>query len=115
MNTYTVDKNQEEFSLKNQAIVRNKTQDYAKVTRNGAVYYLSIAESSRVDEYKVGLSGPQVRQCRQVARGSIMCFQREWLQVALRDPVQLVQWSIPKHEKLVGTISLEVDFYQKPK
>jgi hypothetical protein len=62
--TYTTDKNpSDEFSLRNRACVRDKTNDYAKVTAAGSVQelYLTLAASPRIAAGKLGLSGVQVR------------------------------------------------------
>ena len=63
MNTYTVDKSPaDEFSLKNHAVVHNKSTEYVKVTAAGLMQecYLTLSQHPRMDHGKVGLSGLQV-------------------------------------------------------
>ena len=64
MATYAIEKNpSDEFSLRNRAVVRDKTSDYAKVNVPGNVQecYLTLASSPKIAAGKLGLSGTQVR------------------------------------------------------
>lgn len=61
---YVTDKNpSDEFSLTNRAVVRDKTNNYAKVTVPGSVQecYLTLASHAKMAAGRLGLSGMQVR------------------------------------------------------
>lgn len=63
MTTYITDKSPaDEFSLKNHAVVRDKTHDYAKITAPGLERecYLTLKSHNRMESGKLGLSGLQV-------------------------------------------------------
>lgn len=72
MTTYVIEKNpSDEFSLRNRAVVRDRTNDYAKVTVPGNVQeiYLTLASSPKIAAGKVGLSGTQVSGPRKLRWG----------------------------------------------
>lgn len=76
MNSYAVDKSPaDEFSLKNQAVVRDKEADYAKVTTQGVMqeYYLTLSAYPRMEAGKVGLSGLQVSMSQVGVRFDMSC------------------------------------------
>lgn len=63
MNTFVTDKSpSDEFSLRNRAVVRDKTNNYAKVTVPGNVQelYLTLATHDKMPAGRLGLSGLQV-------------------------------------------------------
>jgi len=100
----------DEFSLRNCAVVNNTDQlasqgvRYVKITRDMSAgsqkqFYLTVDADRRVPKGRIGLSG----------------IQRDWLQTRLKETITVEPLSISRKTHLVGSISLEVDFYQKPK
>lgn len=63
MATFTIDKSPaDEFSLKNRGVVREKSNNYAKVTVPGVMQecYLTLGSHPKMAPGKLGLSGVQV-------------------------------------------------------
>lgn len=91
----------EEYSLRNRSVVHEKTAPYAKVTIAGRLEecYLTLDSDVKTAPGKLGLSA----------------YQREWLNLRLRDLVQVTPCTIPRQQHLVGTISIEISYHQQPK
>ena len=78
MAAYNIDKNPaDELSLKNRAAVRDKTNNYAKVTVPGVLHecYLTLSTHPKMAAGRLGLSGIQVscsRICHHQASLSLL-------------------------------------------
>lgn len=92
----------DQFSLENRTGVHPDTHrslggaSHVLVEPN---FYLTLSPSEKTHVGRIGLSG----------------MQRIWLNVALKSRVSVRPVSVDRRRNLIGEVSVELDFYQKPK